>query len=67
MITPPTPAELQLMKIFWAEEDELNGSVSDVTRCIAEIERLQGLVQKSAAEPEDKPAEQNHGFNFISI
>jgi hypothetical protein len=41
------------MKKFWQEEDERNGGVSDVSRCIAEIERLQKELDDLAADNED--------------
>ena len=39
--TPITSAELSHLKQFWQEEDAKHGGVSDTSRCIAEIERLQ--------------------------
>lgn len=42
---PISGLELQQLKTFWQEEDERNGGWSDMTRCILEIERLQGILK----------------------
>ena len=60
---PITPGELATLKTFWSAEDERNGGRSDMSRCIAEIERLQADLEKLADEPDDMCMAHDNGFH----
>lgn len=42
---PLTTEQLKILKDFWHQEDEINGGLSDASRCILEIERLRAALE----------------------